>query len=341
MKVAILTPTFSAFSGIDRVVELQAREFKKEGHDVTIFCLKAGMDSKDANIIELNMPKNPTLERIYRLFFFLDRKKIKKYGALLKDYDLIISHFYPMNWIAIESKKHGKKWTYHNHGVSTPKLFNNFIERTYLEIFQKLNNYTIKKSDKAVSISNYLKNVLKNETGIESIVVYDTIDTERFHEGISGERIRKKYGLTNEPICLYVGRIAPHKGIHLLIKSFNKVLKKIPEARLIIIGKKTFGKYGNELEMLAKKINEKNIIFTGFVPDEELPEYYSASNLYTTATLWEGFDMPVVEAQACQKPVVAFDIGPHKEVIKNGELIESKNIEEFSKAIIRKLFNKP
>jgi len=341
MKIAILTQPFSAFSGIDRVVELQAEEFNKKGHEITIFCLKAGMKSEDAKIIELGMPSNPTLERIYRLLFFFDRKKIKKYGEILKNYDLVISHFYPMNWLAIHSKKkYGRKWIYHNHGVSTPNLFKNPIERTYLEIFRILNNYTIKKSNKAVSISKYLKEVLKKETGIESKVIYDKIDKKRFYEGISGEEVRKKYNLDNEPICLYVGRISPHKGIHLLIQSFNKVLKKIPEARLMIVGKKTFSGYAKKLENLKKQINSKNIIFTGFVSDEELPHYYAACNIYTTATLWEGFDLPVVEAQALKKPVIAFDIGPHKEVIKNGKLVKVNDIKGFSDSIINTLNHK-
>ena len=68
--------------------------------------------------------------------------------------------------------------------------------------------------------------------------------------------------------------------------------------------------------------------------DKELPYYYAACDVYATASLWEGFDMPLVEAQACGKPVVAFDIGPHKELInEKGILVQPKNIAQLSKAL--------
>ncbi len=335
MKIAILTPTFSSFSGIDRVVELQAEEFIEQGHEVTIFCLKAGMKPKRAKLIQMGMPKKPFFERLYRLLFFLDYFKIKKYGKMLKDYDKIISHFYPMNWLGIYAKKKYKvKYVYHNHGIGHPELFESFLERTYMRLFRLLTNYTAKKADKAISISDYLRKVLKKETGINSEIVYDSIDRKRFHKGVSGKKIREKYKLGNNPICLYVGRISPHKGIDLLIKAFNLVLKEKPEARLIIVGKKTFGNYSKKLEKLADNVDPKKIIFTGFVADEELPDYYGACSVYTTATLWEGFNMPVVEAQACEKPVVAFNIGPHPEVVKNGTLVPEKDIKAFADAVL-------
>lgn len=79
---------------------------------------------------------------------------------------------------------------------------------------------------------------------------------------------------------------------------------------------------------------DPNIIFAGFVPDEELPNYYAACDVYATCSLVEGFNMPLVEAQACGKPVVAFDIGPHKEVVKNGILVPEGHLNEFGEALI-------
>ena len=70
MKIAIITPTFSQFSGIDRVVEREAKDLSNKGHKVTIFCFNAHIKTKYAKVVELGMPKNPTFERIYRLFFF-------------------------------------------------------------------------------------------------------------------------------------------------------------------------------------------------------------------------------------------------------------------------------
>lgn len=333
-KIALLTPTFSQFSGIDRVVELNAEEFARKEHDVTVFTFKAGIKPKNAKIkiIELGMPKNPFFERLYRLFFFLNCVKIKKYGKKLKNYDLIISHQYPMNLLACFAKKHYKvRYTYHNHGVAYPKLFSNLAERAYMILFRYLTNLTTKKADSAISISKYLQKKLKDETGMNSKVVYDPIDKKRFHKGINSKKIRKKYNLGKSPVCLYVGRISPHKGIHLLIKAFNLVLKKVPNAKLLIVGKPTFNRYSRRL----KKISSKSVIFTGFIPDMQLPYYYAACNIYTTTSLWEGFNMTVAEAQACGKPVVAFNLCSHPEVVKKGILVKPKNVGEFANAIIK------
>ncbi|MBU0580433.1 MAG: glycosyltransferase family 4 protein [Candidatus Margulisbacteria bacterium] len=335
MKIALLTPTFSQFSGIDRVVELQAEELIKKGNQVTIFTLKAGINPKKANLVVMSMPKNPFFERLYRLFFFLDFFKIKKYSRLLKNYDLIISHQYPMNLLGCSAKKkYNIKYVYHNHGVAYPWLFKRLTERLYMRIFKFLTNLTAKKADEVVSISQYLKQELKKETSINSRIVYDKIDKKRFHKGIKGQKIKKKYGLGKNPVCLYVGRISPHKGIHLLIKAFNLVLKKMPTAKLLIVGKKTFDDYATELKKLAKKVNPQAIIFAEFVPDKDLPYYYAACDVYTTATLWEGFNMTVVEAQALGKPVVAFNLCAHPEVVKKGKLVKPLDICGFADAII-------
>ncbi|MEM3127024.1 MAG: glycosyltransferase family 4 protein, partial [Candidatus Woesearchaeota archaeon] len=180
MKIAILTPTFSHFSGIDRVVALQAEQLKKEGHEVKILCLKAEMKSKHAKIMQLGLPKNPFFERIQRLFFFFWRKKIEKGIEAIKDCDVAIAHFYPMTLIAAKAKNnYGVKFVFHNHGVATPELFESFAERSYMKLFNFFTNKSIKNCDAAVSISKYLQKVLKKETGIDSEVEYDRVDKKR------------------------------------------------------------------------------------------------------------------------------------------------------------------
>jgi 1,2-diacylglycerol 3-alpha-glucosyltransferase len=337
MKIALLTPTFSGFSGIDRVVELDAEEYIDKDNDVTIFTFRAELKPKRAKLVELGIPKNSFFERIYRLLFFLDRKKLKKCTEQLKDFDRVVAYFYPLTWVASRAKKkYGVKYTYWNAGVAYPYLFRNFFERLYMKLFLYFVKLSVKNADSAISISKFMQRELKKETGLDSTVKYIEIDKERFHLGIDRTKIRKKYGIKDkDPVLLYVGRISPHKGVDLLIESFNLILKEKPNAKLLIVGKQTFGDYAKELKELAEKVNSKAIIFTGFVPDEELPYYYAACDVYTTATLWEGYDLPVVEAQACGKPVVAFDLASHPEVIKNGILVKPKDVEGFAEAIIK------
>lgn len=332
MKIALLTPTFSEFSGIDRAVELDSEGYIDKGNEVAVFTLRADMKPKRAKLIVMGMPKSPVLERLYRLFFFLDIFKIRKYAEMLEGYGKVIAYFYPMTWLGYKAKKkYGIKYTYWNAGVAYPWLFKKLGEKIYMRLFLHYVKKSISNADSVISISRFMQKELKKETGMDSIVKYIEIDKKRFHRGINGNAVRKKYNLGKCPVCLYVGRISPHKGVHLLIKSFNLVLKKMPNAKLLVVGKKTFGKYAKELERLADK---NAVIFTGFVPDKELPCFYAACDAYTTATLWEGYDMPVAEAQACGKPVIAFNLCSHPEVVRNGVLVEPKNINKFAEAVI-------
>jgi len=338
VKVAILSPVFWTFDGISRVVEAQARELSQQGSAVSIFTFAANMEPPpNVELYILGMPKNSLSQRIYRLLFPLDFAKAVKWVPELKGFDIIYSHQYPMTWLAYLAKRFYKiKYIYYNHGSALPETFSNFVERTYVKVVTFLANWTIARADSAISVSQYLQRELKKETGLDSEVIYNKIDTQRFHKGIDGSRIRQKYDLTDAPVILFVGRISPHKGVHLLIEAFNLVKQEIPEARLLIVGKHTFGAYSDKL----KQISDGSVIFTGDVPDEELPYYYAACDVYATATLWEGFNLPLAEAQACGKPVVAFDIGPHPEVVKDekaGLLVPENNVEKLAQAIIAML----
>lgn len=347
MKIAILTPTLSHFSGIDRLVEIKSKDFIKKGHKVDIFTLSASIKPKNAGLYLLGMPKNPFLQRLYRLFMFIDIKKINKYVNIIKKYDIIISHLYPMNILAFKAKKklqsealkvsknrfrknQNLKYIYHNAGVGITETYS-FLEKLYLKIFKYFTNKTIRNADDVISISNFLRKQLKKETGIDSKVEYIKIDKKRFHKGINKNRIRKRYNIKDEPVLLYVGRISPHKGVHLLIKAFKLVQKEYPKAKLIIAGKHTFPAYTKKL----KKIANKNVIFAGFVPDKKLPYYYAACDVYATASLWEGFNMPIVEAYNVGKPTVAFNIGSHPEVVRKGILVKKGDIKGFANAIER------
>lgn len=333
MKIAILTPTFNYHSGIDRVAWQQAEEYVKKGHEVLVVALEAGIRPKGCKVVELGMPKSPFIQRMYRLFFFLDGKKVAFYRNL-EGYDLVISHFYPMNLIASKAKKEfGIKYVYWDHGINTTGLLDSIFHKLYMKLFLFFNNHTLKNADEAFSVSRYLSQELWKESGIRSKVAYNSVDKKRFNKKANGEKITKKYGLENKRTLLYVGRIAPHKGIHLLIKAFGMIKAEIPNCRLLVVGKPTFQSYFKKLKQSA----DKDVIFTGFVDDDELPSYYAACDLYVTCSQWEGFNLPAAEAQACGKKVVAFDLGSHPEVVKDGILVKNNDIRGFAEAAIKLL----
>jgi len=338
MKIAHLIPTFSAFGGGARVAYMLATEQKDAGNDVTIFALEADRTLTTNVALEImGMPQNPTIQVIYRLMMPLNIYKALKWVPKLKDFDVIYSHYYPMNWLAYLAKRiYGVQFVYYDYGVNYPEQYPSFVERTYLRIFIALQNWTIRRADSAISISCYLQQRLKEETGLASEVIYPKSDATRFHEGLDGSWVRDKYNLGSNPLILYVGRIVPYKGLHLLIEAFNMVKLQFSSVRLVIVGKHIFPAYSRKLAEMA----DDSVIFAGYVSDEEVPYYYAACDIYATGTMWEGFNLPLVEAQACGKPVVAFNIGPHPEVAKDGEtgfLVPPEDTNALAEAITRLL----
>ena len=337
MKIAILTPTFHHYSGIDRVVEQQAEEYTLNGNKVTVYTLESSIIPKNYEIKIIGMPKNDFFQRIYRLLFFLHKSKIKKYSEELREFDIVISHLYPMNLIASAARKrYNLKYIYYNHGIGYPKLFTNFFEKIYMMSFLKLTNISIKNVDSAISVSNFLRQELKKESGLDSEVIYNKIDSKKFRKNLDGSRIRKLLGVKDsEKMLLFVGRLSPHKNVHGLLKAFKMLESKYKNVKLVIVGKPTFKNYYKKLKRAA----DNNVIFMDFVDDNELQYYYAACDVYVTCSLWEGFNLPAAEAQACGKPVVAFSICSHPEIVKNGILIEENDYISFANGILSLIEN--
>ena len=130
---------------------------------------------------------------------------------------------------------------------------------------------------------------------------------------------------------MYVGRLTARKRVHLLIETFKSIKEKVPNAKLLIVGNPTFRRYYNKI----KKMADDDVIFTGMVDYKDLPSYYAACNFYVTASAWECSDLPTQEAQACGKPVIAFNIGAHTEFVKNGKLVKDNDTAGFVNAMIK------
>lgn len=332
-RIALLTPTFHQFSGIDRVVEDIAKRLVAQGNAVTVFCLSGSITIDGVSVVQLGMPRMPLFERLYRLFFFMDRVKIARVARMVQSYDIVYGHFYPMTCIAEAAKKrYGRTYWYHNYGIPPAHTFSSPLERLYIVVLRWLTNRTIRSADRVISISMFLADTLTRETGLSSEVEHVAIDRTRFHEGIDRMRVRSEVHLGNNPVVVYVGRISPHKGVHMLIEAFRIARRSCPDARLLIIGKPTFPAYAEQLRAAA----DDHVIFGGFVSDDQLPYYYAAADVYATGSMWEGYDMPIVEAQACGTRAVAFDIGAHREVIDHrGMLVPARDINAFAKALVQ------
>ena len=137
--------------------------------------------------------------------------------------------------------------------------------------------------------------------------------------------VRAKYGVNQgEKLILFVGRLTQQKGCEYLIRAIPQISKQF-NVKLVVVGD---GSYRGELETLAKTVNGQKIIFTGFLPDDNLSELFLCADVMAIPSIYEPFGVVALEAMAAGLPVVASNVDGLGEVIvheKNGVLVFPKD----------------
>lgn len=166
----------------------------------------------------------------------------------------------------------------------------------------------VRRADAIITVSNFSKNDLIKLLGIPEEKIWVTPhgvspDFTPIQDKEILERIKIKYRI-KENYILFVGVLQPNKNIVKLLEAFSLLKNSCKlEHQLVIAGEK-----GWLYEDIFKKYNElklgDTVIFTGYVPDGDLPALYSGADLFILPSQLEGFGIPVLEAMACGTPVV-------------------------------------
>jgi D-inositol-3-phosphate glycosyltransferase len=155
---------------------------------------------------------------------------------------------------------------------------------------------------------------------------------------------RKKLGLNNEKVILFVGRLDPLKGIEQMLKAIP-LLSDFQDLKLMIIGGDESSR--GEVEKLRKlglKLGVNDIVnFPGAVQQTELPYYYSAADVCVVPSYYESFGLVALEALSCGTPVVANDIGDINNIVipgKTGYVVKNNRPESLAEGI-KKILERP
>lgn len=192
-------------------------------------------------------------------------------------------------------------------------------------------NYSIKRATKIITISEYSKKEIIDYYQIPKdkiIVVYPGYDQSRFHTGILKETpkiksVLEKYKINN-PFILYIGTVQPRKNLIRLLEAFRNTKRVDPLLKLVIAGMINEGRGGwmtdNFFQTIRNLKLEKEIIITGYVPDEEIPYLLANSKVFVMPSLYEGFGIPVIEAMATGIPTLISNKSSLPEIASNASL---------------------
>lgn len=334
MNVLIGTNTLLPGSGIDRVVLIQAAELVKQGHQVRILCFEtsSGVETGGAvEVVSFPYAKNVSLERMRRLYPFLGPSTRKKIQAQLSWCEVFYAEQYPWSVVGVWAKRKGKRFIQINHGVADPASFRHWTHRIYVNWINRLALRYGSQAQEVWSVSQALADEWKELTGQTSFIYRPQENWVKHISERTPEQARTELGQI-APYFLFVGRLSPHKGIHVLLDMMRKVWEVNPKVELKIIGKVADEAYAQQLKQTAGE----RVAFLGCVSDQELGLWYQGCAAYVTAAQWEGWNLPIVEALHFKRPVVCFDLPVHRE-FKDPlvHLVPLENTEEFARTCLK------
>ncbi len=190
-------------------------------------------------------------------------------------------------------------------------------------------------ADHRFVVSQYWKEALKNDYGLESHVTYNGIDPEEF----SGLPPRSKNSLG----VLFVGGLEPRKGLEHLILAMEEVSSAVEGVRLDIVAKAGFrGVDSREwFEMLAERAGIAGCTrFHSSVSAGELLSLYANCDVLALPSRNEGWGLSLMEAMACARPVVATRVGGIPELVRDGIdglIVEPGDVRALASAMVRLL----
>jgi len=347
INILIVIPYFyPEAGGAENYTYNVAKRLTKKGFDITIVCSSRNKINKEEIIDGIKVIRQKpsfvvSATPIKLNLYFTISKLLKE-----NDFHLLISYtpvpFY-VDIAAIISRKFKIPFilTYHNDTIKYTfpmNLIANIYNRTFGILTRKISEPIITTSPYCYNESKFLK-PFKDKL----VLITPGVNIKKY-------RVDKSFTIydvhelpLSSNIVLFVGQLSKthaHKGVDDLIKSFKKVLEDVKNVCLIIVGTgdaiPEYKKMCEELEILGK------VIFTGFVDEDKLIEYYMGSDVVVlpSTTVAEGFGMVLIEGNACGKPVIGTKIGGIQYVIKDGEtglLVPPKNPEALADAIIKLL----
>jgi phosphatidylinositol alpha-1,6-mannosyltransferase len=167
------------------------------------------------------------------------------------------------------------------------------------------------------------------------------VDPHDFHPGVDGTAVRDRYGFGDDPVVVCVSRMVERKGQDQLIRALPELRRRVPGARLLLVGS---GPFREDLISLAGRCGvSDHVAIAGQVSDEELPAHYAAGDVFAMPCRErrgglevEAFGIVFIQAQAIGRPVVAGNIGGVPDALdagRTGLLVDGESLDAVTDGV--------
>ena len=317
--------------GMNIYVRELARQLGRRGHQVDIFTRRqdpdsAGVVSWDANVRVIQVaagPEGPVgKEQVYHLLPEFGRGVLAFREGKGEGYDLVHSHYWLSGWVGQMLQG---QW-----GVPHIVMFHSLGEaknRALISEHEPLQRIEGEReiahgADRVICASQDERELLQRLYAVPADqveVVPCGVDLDAFRPLDKGE-VRRRLGLRDEPIVLFVGRIEPLKGIDILLRAAAQLGEDIHFCLVIVGGDESAQAEKADLERLAQEMGiGGRVAFLDAVDHEMLPLYYNAADVCVVPSYYESFGLVALEAMACGTPVVASRVGGLQGTVRDSE----------------------
>lgn len=225
------------------------------------------------------------------------------------------------------------------HGLEVTRKMS-FIKKLWLK-------RTLQKSDLVIAVSQFTKGKIIesfSNNGINISIFPNGVDPSKFDPHLETSALKKKFGLVDEKVILTLARVIERKGHDNVIEALPKIKEQIPNIKYIIAGNWDEDYFQSLKELVRKLRLDQTVIFTGYVPPDEVKYFYNLCDVYIMPSReleemgdTEGFGITFLEANACEKPVIGGNSGGVSDAVVNGEtgfLVNPLDVDEIARKLI-------